>query len=61
MPAGDVISARTEWLVTGDRAVLTAFDQTGTDGSVPWKHGTLSFAPGRRVVVAAAEGLTGTP
>ncbi|MEU8235363.1 hypothetical protein AB0C12_37730 [Actinoplanes sp. NPDC048967] len=60
VPAGDVISARTEWLVTGDRAVLTAFDQSGPDGSVPWKRGTLSFAPGRRVVVAAAKGLTGT-
>jgi hypothetical protein len=53
VPAGDVISARTEWIVTGDRAVLTAFDQTGPDGSVPWKRTPLTFATGNRVVVAA--------
>jgi hypothetical protein len=60
VPAGDVISARTEWIVTGHRAVLTAFDQTGPDGSVPWKRTALTFATGKRVVVAAAEDLTGT-
>ena len=53
VPAGDVISARTEWIVRGGRAVLTAFDQIGPDGSVPWKRTALTFATGRRVVVAA--------
>jgi hypothetical protein len=53
VPAGDVISARTEWIVTKGRAVLTAFDQIGPDGSVPWKRTALTFASGRRVVVAA--------
>jgi len=53
VPSGDVISARTEWIVTGDRAVLTAFDQVGADGSVPWKRTALRFATGGRVVVAA--------
>ncbi|GAA3338303.1 hypothetical protein GCM10020358_46690 [Amorphoplanes nipponensis] len=60
VPAGDVISARTEWLISGDRAVLTAFDQTGADGSVPWKRAALTFATGRRVVVAAVEELKET-
>ncbi|MFI7541625.1 hypothetical protein [Actinoplanes sp. NPDC049599] len=53
VPAGDVISARTEWTVTGNRATLRVFDQIGPDGSVPWKRTALTFATGRRVVVAA--------
>lgn len=60
VPAGDVISARTEWVVTGSRAILTAFDQLGTDGSVPWKRAELAFATGDRVVVAAPKGAPGT-
>ncbi|MEU7907015.1 hypothetical protein [Actinoplanes sp. NPDC049118] len=59
VPLGDVISARTRWTVTGDRAVLTAFEQSTTDGPVPWKNTTLKFATGRRVVVAAPENLPG--
>jgi hypothetical protein len=31
VPSGDVISARTEWILTPDRAVLTTFDQVGPD------------------------------
>jgi hypothetical protein len=60
VPTGDIISARTEWIVTGGRAVLTAFDQTGTDGSMPWKRRELTFATGDRVVVAAPKDATGT-
>jgi hypothetical protein len=59
VPRGDVIAARTQWRVTGDRAVLTAFDQVGTDGSVPWKQTALTFATGERVVVAAPKDLAG--
>jgi hypothetical protein len=60
VPAGDVISARTEWTVTGGRAVLTAFHQVGIDGSVPWKRTALTFATGRRVVIAAPTDAKGT-
>jgi len=56
VPLGDVVSARTRWSVTGDRAVLTAFDQFAADGSVPWKQEPLDFAVGKRVVVAAPRG-----
>jgi len=60
VPAGEVISARTEWVVTGGRAVLRAFDQVGPDGSVPWKRTALTFAAGARVVVAAPKDAEGT-
>jgi hypothetical protein len=60
VPTGDVISARTRWTVTGDRAVLTGFAQFDTSGSVPWKTEALAFATGKRVVVAAPKGLAGT-
>jgi hypothetical protein len=56
VPLGDVISARTRWHVSGDRAVLTSFEQLATEGSVPWKQEPLEFAVGERVVVAAARG-----
>ncbi|MET8148456.1 hypothetical protein ACIBSW_32205 [Actinoplanes sp. NPDC049668] len=59
VPLGDVISARTKWTVSGDRAVLTGFEQSTTDGPVPWKSETLTFATGTRVVVAAPQHLPG--
>jgi hypothetical protein len=60
VPLDDVISARTSWTVNGDRAILTGFDQSAGDGPVPWKKGTLTFATGSRVVVAAPANLRGT-
>lgn len=60
VPTGDVISARTEWIVTGGRAVLAAFNQTGPDGSMPWKQTELTFAAGKRAVVAAPKNAAGT-
>lgn len=59
VPLDDVISARTSWTITGDRAILTRFEQFAVDGPVPWKKATLTFATGRRVVVAAPKNLSG--
>ncbi|MEU4214736.1 hypothetical protein [Actinoplanes sp. NPDC026623] len=59
VPLDDVISARTTWTVIAGRATLTGFKQFASDGPVPWKNATLTFATGRRVVIAAPENLDG--
>ncbi|MEU7907019.1 hypothetical protein [Actinoplanes sp. NPDC049118] len=59
-PSTDLLTARTAWRVTGDRAVLLrfAFDSEARLPSrpTPWERGALSFAAGRRVIVAAPRG-----
>ncbi|MET8148452.1 hypothetical protein ACIBSW_32225 [Actinoplanes sp. NPDC049668] len=53
----DHLTASTTWRVAGNRAVLTRFAFDGAAGlpsrPTPWERGTLTFAAGRRVVVAA--------
>ncbi|MEV4706684.1 hypothetical protein [Actinoplanes sp. NPDC049316] len=56
VPHDEVITARTQWRLTGRRAVLTGFDQAGAAGVVPWKQAALTFARGSRTVVAASDG-----
>ncbi|MEU4214732.1 hypothetical protein [Actinoplanes sp. NPDC026623] len=56
----DLLTARTAWRVTGDRALLVRFSfDTGArlpSRPTPWERGTLAFAAGRRVIVAAPRG-----
>ncbi|MBB4766252.1 hypothetical protein ACFQFC_18730 [Amorphoplanes digitatis] len=57
----DLLTASTAWRVSADRAVVTRFAFDGARGlpsrPTPWERGTLTFAAGRRVIVAAPRGV----
>lgn len=59
-PSTDLLTARTTWRVTGDRALLVRFSFDSEPGlpsrPTPWERGTLAFAAGSRVIVAAPRG-----
>lgn len=60
VPSTDSLTAKTEWRITGDRAVLTRFSldsgPSRPSRPTPWERDTLTFATGDRVIVAAPRG-----
>lgn len=60
-PAADVVTARTQWRVSGDSATLVSFRQSAPitpAAAVPWRTAALTFTTGSRVIIAARPGTT---